>query len=103
MSNYSAIPQELVDFLRSEKTIFIKTDNYVVAHITANEGLKIGNEWSDARMKEYLIKECELNYNKLSNGQTINIYFGDAKYHQWIRHYQVKLMVTNEYLWTLIK
>lgn len=89
-------PDELIEVIRQSERVFIKTDNYVPAHITASEGKNIGEEWDVERMRDYLYGEAALNKGK----GTVSIFIGDAKYHSWIMHYQVTLLPKTDNDWS---
>jgi hypothetical protein len=102
--------KELIELIRNERKVFIKTANYVPAHITATDKT-IGQDWSEDRMRDYLHGEAMLNYNyggPLSKGETVSIFIGEAGYHAWVRHYRVSKAVINDkwngtFTWELVK
>lgn len=103
MATSVQVMDELIALIRQERAVFIKTDNYVPAHITASKKT-IGEDWSEDRLRDYLYGEAMLNYNyggPLSKDEkaTVSIFIGEAKYHSWIRHYRVSKTVPADRAW----
>ena len=104
-------PLELINLIRrSTVPVFVKTDNYVAAHISPSEpGAAIAGDWDEDRMRDYLYGEAMLNNTAGSgfyNGDPISIFVGDAKYHSWMRHYRVRKVMLDSlwtYEWELVK
>ena len=70
------------------KSVFLKQDNYVAAHMTRTEAR--GKDTFDrAWWLDYLLLEVRMNSEKLRDGHTINMFVGDALYHSWVMHYQI--------------
>jgi hypothetical protein len=96
-------PKALIELIRDSNQVFIKTENYVPAHITAtNPKGTIGEDWSEDKMRDYLYSEAMLNNSNggaYDNGRSISIFVGDAKYHSWVQHFKVT-KVTEGSLWT---
>jgi len=93
---------ELISLIRNNKSVFIKTDNYTPAVITATNNT-IGEDWSEDRLHDYLYGEAMLNKG---NGM-FSIFIGDI-HHYWIRHYHVCLLPNSNpairtYSWNRIK
>ena len=89
--------EELITFLRSTRgRMFVKTENYVPAHLTpTKDGGLIGDDWSEEKMRDYLYGEAMLNNGGSDKDfslcrKSISIFFGDAQYHGWVRHYRVR-------------
>lgn len=92
-------PKFLVDAIRNASAIWIKTDGYVPAHITANEGKTIGDEWTEDRMIDYLYGEAMLNHKDGEFPPFVSIFVGEAKYHAFVVHYHVR-KVSCDSTWT---
>jgi hypothetical protein len=101
-------PQELVDLLRASNVpVFVKTDNYVPAHIGLVPGSRtVGDDWDEERMRDYLYGEASLNNRGgYARRGYVMIFLGDAKYHSWVRAYRVTFtgdVATGSYLWERI-
>jgi hypothetical protein len=69
-------------------SVFVKQDNYVVAHVTRTvrtDKTQFSRDW----WCNYLLGECKLNREVLDAGQTVNMFVGDAAHHSWVFHYQI--------------
>jgi hypothetical protein len=99
------VPADLVALMcDSNVPLFVKTDNYVPAHIGLVPGHRtIGEAWDEARMIEYLTQEAALNdKGGWMKGNRCMIFIGDAKYHSWVRAYRISIDADGSYHWERI-
>lgn len=104
-------PQVLLDAVRCSHAVFVKTENFVPAHLNKNpEDKDLGVLWGEERLRQYFAGECDLNYRSPDldvrlGRKSFSIFVGDSAHHSWIMHFHVRVVLAPEgdrYEWSRV-